>query len=93
MANLIVNGLVPDSFSCQKQFYLKLDEENEKKAKNFYKANNIDTMYRPGGISIAKKSIVSKCKAGDYIQVSFEIVQRKNGIGIGAVDCDVLKRA
>jgi hypothetical protein len=86
MAVLVVNGYVPESFKDQSQFYLKLDPKNECKALDFYKNNKITTRYRPGGISIAKKSIVAHCKAGDYIQVIFEDVERSNGIGIKAID-------
>jgi hypothetical protein len=89
MKRIVVKGTVPDSFTNQKQFYMKVAPKDLDKVHKFFK--EINTNFRAGSISVAKKEIIENCRAGDYIQLTVEAVQRKSGIGIQAVDCRKLK--
>jgi hypothetical protein len=60
-------GTVPDTFSNQSEFRIKIAEKDINRVIAFIEKT--DTTYRTGGFPVRNKEYVRQCKAGDYIQI------------------------
>jgi hypothetical protein len=91
MKQISIEGTVPDSFTNQKEFYLKIAQKDIERAKAFYRETS--TNFRSGGIAVRKQEIVRACKAGDYIRLNLNIIHRKDGDRVGATNHEMIKPA
>jgi len=69
-------GTVPDTFSNQNEFRMKIAEKDVNRVITFI--GTTDTTYRTGGFPVRNKRHVSECKAGDYIEITIEKQIRKD---------------
>ena len=88
MGVLIVEGIVPDSFLNQREFYLQICDYDQAKANEFFKGT--DTVFRSNSIGVRNKEFVKKCKAGDLVRLTLEHHHRKDGIRVCAIGCEVV---
>ena len=90
MGQITVYGTVPNF--AYNEFYLPVDNVDE--LEKFWKEEKITTISRPIGgkpaIALRKKQFVGICKPGDRVKLTIESVVRKNGIGIKAVDLEII---
>jgi hypothetical protein len=91
MEPITIEGIVPETFENQKEFYLRVTEKDLSRASKFIEQTN--TNFRSGSIAVRKKSIVSKCNAGDLIELTVGTQRRKDGIRLKTIDFKKIKSA
>ena len=91
MEQITIEGIVPESFRNQKEFYLRVSDHDIKKTAEFIAKTN--TTFRSGSIAVRKQSIVSKCKAGDVIELTIGKQIRRDGIRLRIIEFKKIKSA
>jgi hypothetical protein len=89
MDQLTIEGIVPDSFKNQKEFYLSICEKDRERAKIFFK--QCKTNLRSDSIAVRKQEFINYCKAGDRISYTLEYINRSNGLGVRGIKCEKVK--
>lgn len=89
MEQITIEGTVPETFSNQKEFYLRVADKDLNSASRFIEKTN--TTFRAGSIAVRKKSIVSNCRAGDTIELTIGTQTRKDGIRLTITDFKKIK--
>jgi hypothetical protein len=90
MAQVELEGTVPNTFDKQDNFNMKVAEKDINKAIIFFE--HTTTVFR-GNVAVWRQDIVNSCKAGDYIKLTICTNQRSDGISIKTIGFKKLKSA
>ena len=88
MGTLTIDGIVPEKYKNQSEFYLQICERDQAKAAKFFDVT--DTVLRSNSIAVRKKEYLKMCKAGNLVRYTLEHISRKDGIRVRGINCEIL---